>query len=157
MAGRFRFRLEVVQRLRQVARDQQRRALAEAIAAVQTSENHVDDLNRSLRDSLMHASTQQQGESLDLSALRAEQRHRAWLHEQLHLAGERVVQSHAELQRQRELLAEATKNLRVIEKLRERRWRRHLEEVQREEQAADDEAAASVVLRRVQWESRSRS
>ncbi len=44
-------------------------------------------------------------------------------------------------------LAEATKQLRVIEKLRERQWQRHALEVKREEQSMSDEMAVTRYLR----------
>lgn len=148
MAGRFRFSLEVVRRLRRLARDERRRVLAESVRAVQSAESFVDDLQRSLRESLTFAAAQEEMDRLDISTLRAEQLHRAWLHEQIRLADERVVTRRGELGEQRARLAAANKQWRVIENLRERSWARHQQQIRREEQAVDDEAGTVMFSRR---------
>ena len=147
MAGRFRFRLEVVRRIRQQAQEAQRRVVADAVHAVGAVETRIDRLTHTLGDTVERAREAQRGRRLDLMSLRGDQFYRGWLHR-------RILESHAELSRRRtELdraraeLGELTKRLKVIEKLRERQWTRYLKDIQREEQAAFDESALQMHLR----------
>ena len=147
MAGRFRFRLEVVRRIRQQAQDAQRRVVADAVRAVGAVEQRIDRLTQTLSNTVEQARDAQQERRLDLVSLRGHQFYRGWLHG-------RILESHAELSRRRtELdreraeLGEVTKRLKVIEKLREKQWNRYLKEIRREEQAAFDESAVQTFLR----------
>jgi flagellar biosynthesis chaperone FliJ len=54
----------------------------------------------------------------------------------------------AELEVKRARLAEAWKRLRAIEKLRDKQWARHCEEVRREERTVGDEVAVNLYVRR---------
>ncbi len=60
-----------------------------------------------------------------------------------------LVDRNRELDEERSKLAEASKQLKVIEKLREKQWRRHQLEVKREEQSASDESALQMFSRRM--------
>jgi flagellar FliJ protein len=148
MAGRFRFRLEVVRRIRQQAQDAQRRVVADAARAVGVVEAQIDRLTHTLGDTVDRARETQRGKRLDLMCLRGDQFYRGWLHR-------RILESHAELSgrradldRARAELGELTKRLKVIEKLRERQWARYLKDIRREEQAAFDESALQMHLRK---------
>jgi flagellar export protein FliJ len=78
---------------------------------------------------------------LEIAAIKVRQGHGHWLHGQIAAFSVKLAEARIECERQRERLAEATARLKAIEKLRERRWKRHVRDVRREEQGAMDEAA----------------
>lgn len=147
MAKRFRFRLEVVERVRKQHRDEHRRAVAEAVRAGQQIDAHIARFNEQIRRSMEETVAGQRGGALDVSLVRSYEFHRGWLHRQL--AGARIVRDERlrDLAGRRQALAHATKKLRVIEKLREKQWKRHVREVAREEQMLTDETALSRFFR----------
>ena len=83
-------------------------------------------------------------ERLDVAALRGQQFHRSWLHGRLIESNGALTEKKAELDAERTKLGEASVQLKAIEKLRERRWKRYLVQVRREEQAVNDEAASRM-------------
>lgn len=149
MAKRFVFRLEVVERLRKQARDEQRRAVAEAVRALASAENRAASLNEQLKDMVELTRGERQTESLDITALRGNQMHRNWLYRRIMESTEEIAAGQARLDAERIKLGEATARLKVLEKLRERRWSRHLVEVAREEQTIASEMAVQGFVRRM--------
>lgn len=147
MAERFRFRLEVVERVRRTTLDRERRALAESLRRAQEVERRLDELNGELRATFERARGSQAMASLDVATLKAEHVLRASLHDRIRRSAAELDEKEAECRTARERVALATRNLRVMEKLRERRWNEHLVDVRRSEQAAEDEAAAGMFLR----------
>ena len=147
MAGRFRFSLEVVRRVRRQAQDAQRRAVADAVRTVTAVENRIEQLTRELADTMDRTRDVHRPGRLDIASLRGHQFYRGHLHRRILESGAELSGRQTELQRERAKLAEATKQLKVIEKLREKHWQRHLTEVRRAEQAAFDEAALQVYRR----------
>jgi flagellar FliJ protein len=147
MAGQFRFRLEVVERLRRQAQDAQRRVVADAVRAVQRVETRIEHLTRQLADTMDRARGTQGVARLDVVSLRGHQIYRGYLHRQLLQSTAELARRQRELQAERAKLAEASKRLKVIEKLRERHWNRYVTALRREEQAATDEVALQGFLR----------
>lgn len=148
MARRFRFKLEVVERLRRQRVDAQRRMVATKLRALARMEDRMAQLNQQLRETVEQTRWAQQRPSLDLVSLRGQQYFKARLHREIMQADLERVDVLAELQQERTRLSDASKQLKVIEKLRERQWRRHKEAVRRENQAESDEAATQMFLRR---------
>ena len=146
MAKKFQFRLEVVRDMRKRTRDEIARRVAEQIAASAAARRRLDNL--SLRaDSESELARADRGEkTLDIQAIRVQQLHGKWL-------GRSVEETAAELQRveavltaERSQLTQATARLKAIDRLRERRWQRHMVAVRREEQAVTDEVAIRMRL-----------
>ena len=148
MARRFRFRLEMVRRLREQARDAQRRVVADAVRAVTHLEDRIARLTRQLDDTADRFRDAQRAERLDVVSLRGHQIFRGWLTRKIAESNEELVRRQASLDYERARLAEVWKRLKAIEKLRERQWERHLTEVAREERAVNDEAALQMYVRR---------
>jgi len=139
MAKAFQFRLEVVERLRKQALDRQRRAMAQAVRQVEHAEARVRDVSQQLRDlTLLTRGSKQEGQ-LDVASLRSQQFHRGWLADQALKVQEALSLRRVELAGEREKLAEATKRLKVMEKLRARQWQRFRKEQNRREQMELDE------------------
>ncbi len=148
MAKRFRFRLETVQKMRERERDVQRRALAERLRAIDAVQQRIATLNRGLTDDTERLRKARPVGPMDVSCIRLHLIHRGWLHHSVRAAHEEMTQRQTEVGKERGRLADASKRLRVIEKLRERQWARHRAAAAREEQASMDEAALHLHLRR---------
>ena len=149
MAKRFVFRLETVERLRKQARDEQRRVVADAVRALASAESRAASLNEQLRAMVDRARGERQTDHLDIAALRGNQMHRNWLHRRIMESTEEIAKAQVRLDAERAKLGEATARLKVLEKLRERRWSRHLVEVAREEQTIASEIAVQGFVRRM--------
>lgn len=147
MAKRFRFRLDVVERVRRQTRDQHRRIVADAVRAVRKMEDHIASLNDQSRRCVDEMVVAQSDARLDVALVRTQEFHRNWLHRQMVNARVELDRRQDDLTSKRGELAEATKQLRVIEKLREKQWQRHVMEVKREEQSISDEMAVTRYLR----------
>lgn len=141
MAKRFRFRLEVVRKLREQARDGQRRVVAEVVRAVSAVEGRIGGLTRELRDTIHQTRDKQKVARVDVALLRTHQYYQSWLHRKIMEAGIELDEMKRQLDIERARLGEASARLKAIEKLRERRWQRHCFELQREEQAEANESA----------------
>ncbi len=146
MAKRFQFRLDVVRGLRKQARDRQRRAVAEALGRVTGVERRIEQLTDELRETVEMSRGERQAERLDLAALRGQQFYRGWLHGALRDSSRELAENKAALDAERTRLGEATAQLKAIEKLRERRWKRHVTQLRREGQAFDDEVAGRIAM-----------
>ena len=147
MAKRFRFRLEVVRQLRQQAQDTQRRVVADAARAVTRVDERIARMTQELADTVDRSRDTQQTRHLDMTSLRGHQFYRGWLHQRIMESGEERENLDAKLDRERVKLAEVSKRLKVIERLREKQWMRHQAEFRREEQAGYDEAALQGYVR----------
>lgn len=147
MAGRFRFRLEAVRRVRKQALDAQRRVVADAVQAVQEVENRMGRLTEELDLTMDRSRDARRLYDLDISALRSHQVYRGCIHRRLLESATELVTRRATLDVERSKLAETTKGLKAIEKLRERELASHFKALAREEQAAYDETAAGLYMR----------
>ncbi len=147
MAGRFRFRLEAVRRVRKQTQDTQRRVVADAARAVQEVGKRMGRLTEELDLTMDRSRDARQPNDLDISALRNHQVYRGCLHRRLMESATEIVKRRATLDVERSKLAETTKRLKAIEKLRERKLASHVKALHREELAGQDETAAGLYLR----------
>ncbi|MGB0714390.1 MAG: flagellar export protein FliJ [Phycisphaerae bacterium] len=147
MAKNFRFRLSKVLDIRVRARDEQRIHFARAQAAVQ----EVDMLIDSLRDSMAAngdagrralSATRDDG-TLDIEVLRSQVAVQRTLEARISQQLQHRSASAAHLEEQRAKLVEASRMVRVIEKLRERQLAQHMEAERLAEARAADDAASS--------------
>ena len=141
MAKRFVFRLETVERLRRQARDEQRRAVSDAVRAVAGTQVRIDTLTEQLRQTVELTRGERQVEQLDVAALRGNQFYRNWLHRRILESNRDLAVRESQLDAERAKLGAASAKLKVLEKLHERRWQRYRQDVAREEQAFSDEIA----------------
>ncbi len=148
MAGKFRFRLDTVERIRRRARDEQRRELARAVRDAQLVKERIAVLTDGLAATIHRKRDIQQAQRLDLHSLRSHQFYRGDLHRRILESGEELTQREVVVDQERAKLAAATKRLKVIEKLRQKQLERHITALRREEQAEMDEAALQKYVRR---------
>ena len=148
MARQFQFRLQVVLKLRQQARDEQRRVVAEHVRGVDAARRRIDSLVDDLAATKGESRGVQLTGDLDVRTLRQHQLHRSWLERSIAGARGEWERRRADLGAQQAMLSELSKRVRVIEKLRERQWERFRFEMAREEQLTNDEAALQLFERR---------
>lgn len=132
--SRYRFPLDPVRRLRQARRDAQRERLAEALHAAdilqtqqQVAAGELELLRQARRDAM-------QTTSPDVNRLLDTQRYELLLQAQLQTIAQQQGTLAEEVERRRAALAEAEQQVRVLDKLDERRhdqWRK--EQLRREE------------------------
>jgi len=148
--SRFTFRLATLLKLRERARDERRAQLAQAYQAEailgQEQQRVADDLAL-----LQQQSREAAGPgTLDLDRLLDARRFEAVLLVQQQDLQKKQKLLEAEIDRRRQALVEANREVRVLELLRERQLQRHREEESRREMKLLDEVAG----RRAAWEDR---
>ncbi len=141
--AKFHFRLATLLRLGESVRDERRAQLAEAYRADELLERHEAMLAEEL-DALRAACRQAVTPGrVDLDRIVETQRYELTLRaQQKHFAQQRTTVA-GEIERRRETLLDANREVRVLEKLRERQAERHRhEEARRDLRQLDDVAAA---------------
>jgi flagellar FliJ protein len=141
--ARFRFRLQTLRRLREINRDELRVRLAEAYqaeqilaqerAALEDERAGLAALQRRLVD----------GGALDVNRVLAAQRYQLVLEAQRRALAEQAARLDEEIERRREDVVAADQQVRVLDKLRERRQREHRYAAERAEAKRLDEVGAN--------------
>src|ERR1700754_2264839 len=129
--AKYTFRLNTLQKVREIHRDQQRSSLAEAFRAEQVlAENRAELVveEQELRE-LQRSATD--GQYLDVNRLLEAQRYELLLRAQSQELAKQAVLLAAETERRRQLLVEADREVRVLELLDERHRPAHLRDEQR--------------------------
>lgn len=152
VAGPFRFRLEAVLRAREAAVESWQRRVADALREQALVEDRMANGRDEMRRLAEQGREGRDAAVLDMTALRARELHRGWLHRRLAEVQHDLEAARRRVAGEQAGLVEARKELKVIEKLRERQWRRHLAMENKAEQAASDESALRQFLRgRAEW------
>ena len=144
----FRFRLETLLRLRMAERDQRRADLAKALRAEQVllgEQRQIEAEQVEAAASLRERSTPG---AADVDALLRTNRYQLVLKSRHAQLGAQLEQVRAETERRRLALVEADRQVRVLEKLRERQEAAHRSQQQRLEVKQLDEVAAIAYARR---------
>lgn len=142
----FKFRLATLLRLREETRDQRRAELAEAYHADDLLRQQIQEADEAISELLDQCRKAAGPGVVDIDRLVAAGRYELTLRaQQKELAGqrERVV---AEIQRRRQTLVEANREVRVLEKLREKQARRYREKENRLEVKRLDEVAGRTKI-----------
>ncbi len=148
MAKKFRFTLEGVRKVRAQESDARRRDVANAERAVSSAEKQIGELNEMLQSTVEQTRVEQQEKRLDVPSLCGHGSYRSYVQRRILESRGMLAEKQRELEAERARLAEASKRLKAIEKVRDKRWLRHLTEIKREEQAASDEIATQRYIRR---------
>ena len=146
MAKRFSFPLEAVLKVRKQHQDEKKRTVAERLREVSRLQSNLMSLNEQIAsesrktcDNAVHA-------HLDVSEM---SRRRFWISHLQRGLLETEFQIRAlerQLDKDRQVLAEATKECKVVEKLKERKFEEYSEEMQRQETLEADELAINRYL-----------
>lgn len=139
MAKRFTFRFETMLRIRLQREDEQKRIVADRLREITEVQNHMISLDKQIRDELQSIRVGRQPGTIEMQQVI---RHRQWLgclHKGVLEAQAKMRFLEAELARERVDLAEAAKQRRILEKLKERQRDQYRNEQDRlESLAADD-------------------
>lgn len=145
--SKFKFRLAALLRLREATRDERRAALAEAYRVDDVLRQRLDGVAGEL-NGLKIAWRQAAGPGIvDVDRLVESQRYELALRSrqaELERQRENVA---AEIQRRRQALIEADREVRVLEKLRERQAEQHRREEERRDAKSLDEVAQQQAMR----------
>jgi flagellar protein FliJ len=141
--ARFNFRLQTLRRLREIHRDEQRGRLATAFEAeriLAEQRNAVTAETAALVES--QRALMQEG-SLDVNQLLTAQRYQMALEGQIRALADQAARLAEEVERRRQSLVEADREVRVLDKLEERKRQQHREAAQRAETKVLDEVAST--------------
>lgn len=161
MAKRFRFRLETVRRLRKQAQDDCRRAVARRLREVEAVRQRIEAMSAQLSgervavrqlvspgaDAEATAGDGSGGGSMVVDLMRRHRTFINYLHQSIADARVKLAGLQKLLREDQAALDEATRQLRVIEKLEEKQRQRHDLAMQRAETAENDEIAVQFARR----------
>lgn len=139
--ARFHFRLATLLRLREATRDERRSALAQACHAEELLRVKQEELGSelaTLADFCRHTCA---ADEFDIDAMLAARRYEMVLRVQLSHLGRQREAIGEEIERRRQALVEATREVRVLEQLRQRQQERHREAEERQEIKQMDDLA----------------
>jgi flagellar FliJ protein len=145
----FRFRLAPVLRLREATRDERRSALAEAYRVDELLRRRLEAVAAELAGLLGVSRLAARPGPVDVDRLVETQRYTLALRSQQAQILRQREDVAAEIQRRRQALLEADREVRVLEKLRQRQADRHRADEQRREGKRLDEIAQQNALREV--------
>jgi len=141
---RFEFRLERVLRVRRVLDQQARQALAAAIADRVSAEAALADLRRTVRDRIRDMDALQSAGEVDVRRILRHEADLALLGRSIERAEETLEEAEVFEAECADALAEARREVEVVEKLREKQLLAYRVEQQREEMAERDEHVARL-------------
>jgi len=139
MAKRFRFRFETMLKARRQREDQHKRIVGRRLREIAATREELARIRRLESDGIESVRAVQQAGRIDPHQAVS---YRAWvahLHRSALDVQTRMAGLEARLAQERADLAEAAKQRRILEKLKERQWERHrLDEQRAETRASDD-------------------
>jgi flagellar FliJ protein len=147
VAKRFRFKLEIVRRMRRREEERQQRVVAEALTEARRQRRELDALHEELQRQCRDKGGVQDAGDLDVAGLIRIQRYLGGLRQAIQDAGRRLAETGQRLGKEQARLAELTARRKVLDKLRDRRLAEHRRSVLREEQLETDEVGGQRYLR----------
>lgn len=123
--AKFKFRLEALLKLREADRQQRRVELAEAFQVEQLLAEQAAQLQQDIHEAEMRSRVSAAPGRVDVDQLRDAKRYRLVLESQRAVVRQRAEQLATEVQRRRDALAAADKEVRIIERLRQKRLDEH--------------------------------
>ena len=145
--SKFKFRLSTLLRLREAARDERRAELAEAYRVDDTLRQQLQRTDQELQSLRAQRRQGMQPGAVDVDRLVESQRYEMTLSAQrLQIVRQReTVQG--EIERRRQVLVEANRDVRVLENLRDKQAGQHRQQEERREMKRIDEVAQQQALR----------
>jgi len=140
LAGRFKFRLEALLKLRHSLEEEAQRHLARMIALQDEAQAKVDALNRSHLDTV-DSRRMVPNQVIDLERLRATERFLLVLERRLQWAAQEVIEAQQVVAAARQALVKAHQDHLMLQRLKERRQEQHRLELQLIEAKDMDEIA----------------
>ncbi len=149
MAG-FTFRLASLLRLRASRRDECRAALAEAYRVDEVLARQLEGLDRELDALRKFCRLKVSPGAVDVDRLVEAQRYELVARAQQRQIAQQRQTVAAEIERRRQALVEADREVRILEKLRQRQAEEHRREEERREARRLDEVATQQAFRQLQ-------
>lgn len=137
----FRFRLATLLRLREAVRDEKRGELAVALRADAALEERINQIGAELAEILAGAVQSASPGAINVDRLLEAQRYELVLRAEQKITAKQRELLDKEIEKRREALVAADREMRVIEKVREVQLARHQEDAERREVATLDEVA----------------
>jgi len=137
--SRYQFQLETLRKLRQRHRDERSVKLAEAFRAEQILTDRRNELDQEIAELRSHQRAIVESGNINTTQLLESQRYQASLESQVQVMSQQASTLNEEIERRREALVEADREVRVLDKLDERRQAEHTLEQQRDEAKVLDE------------------
>lgn len=137
----FRFRLASLMRLRESERDERRESLAQAYHADQVLQQHQETLRGDLRENQRQVQQCSAPGPVAVERLLGRHRYELVLQTQLRQLQQQRQTIAAEIERRRQALVEADRELKILEKLRERHFQEYVFQQQKLELRELDEIA----------------
>jgi flagellar export protein FliJ len=144
--ARFKFRLKTLRRLREIHRDEQRGRLATAFEAERILQQQRDELAAEAAHHLESQRAAMREGAIDVTRLLTTQRYQLALEAQARVLAEQAAKLAEEVERRRQALVEADREVRVLDKLEERQLATHRAAAALAETKQLDEVAS------VRWE-----
>lgn len=137
----FKFRLESLIKLREAERQQRRTELAEAFHAESLLRRQAEQLEQDIRDMEKRSRVISSPGRVHVDRVLDTHRYKLMLKSQIMMLGQKEAQLQTEIERRRAALATADRDVRVLEKLRERKKEEHDAAEQHRELKQLDEVA----------------
>jgi len=137
----FTFRLDPLISIRDNILKEKQAALAQAYEARRIKEEERGELEQNIAGNLQSARKVMQSGKIDVNFLLGVRRHEMFLIAQLEEVRQQIVLIEEEIERRRQAVIEANKELKIIEKLREKKREQYLAEEKRKEIRDMDEIA----------------
>ena len=145
--AKFKFRLATLMKLREAARQERRAQLAQAYQAEAILQEQEQTLEQELAGLIDRTRDEVRPGQVNVDRLLTTQRYELLLYTQQKQTHEQRQVVAAEIEQRRAMLVEADRQLRVLEKLKERKAKRHRDEENRREIKWMDEVAGRCVTR----------
>jgi len=129
----FKFRLATLLRLREATRDERRSQLAQAYRAEEIVRAEAERIEGELGDLEQLGRSACRPGHIDVDRLLEVRRYEAILQAQKQQAQKQQRMIEDEIERRRQAVAEANREVRVLEQLREKQYQRHCQEEHRQE------------------------
>ena len=123
--AQFKFRLESLKQLREAERQQRRIELAEAFHAESLLREHASRLEQAIRDIEQRSRVISLPGRVQVDRVLDTHRYKLLLKAQLMALSQKEAQIQSEIERRRTALAASDRDVRVLEKLRERKQQEH--------------------------------
>jgi flagellar export protein FliJ len=145
--AKFKFRLATLLRLRQSVRDERRAALAQAYRAEEILRGQHGQLAGALEEVARHCQEALSPGQVNIDQVLEARRYELVLKSQQQEIGRQQQAVEAEIEHRRGALSEANREVRVLEKLRDRQQDRYRQEENRREIKELDEVAGRRAVR----------
>ena len=140
----FKFRLEPLIKIRKNVLQECQAALAKAYDERRILEEHLQEVERQLAEGTATArSLMQPGQKVNIDYLLGIRRQEMFLLAHQNEIKQKMQEADEEIERCRAAVVEANKEVKILEKLKEKRHEQYLEDERREEAKAMDEIAVS--------------